>query len=340
MSRPGVREPCDVCTRGGQRCSPRCVGGAPRAGLLAHAGRDAHRHRDTSPWSGRARRRVRAYRWRAGGRPRSAAGRARSSAEQIPLACRVRGRRPGRRGQAGRHGGAPGARQLERHARERARGTRRRLCRRRRRRASGARAPARQGDLRAAPRRQDRSRASHPQRARSPARAIRGATRRSAGGTSTPTHRDGRPPARRATRKDRQRMAVVDGGKAARTTFLRLARFDCGGPRCARTCTPGARTRSACTSASIGHPVVGDDTYGGGGGRRLVGLPPRRHFLHAAWLRLHAPGVGRASWTCARRCRPICALAGDRGATMPSVAQRPIRWSTLASTEPTTDPAA
>ncbi|HEY5218794.1 MAG TPA: hypothetical protein VIJ16_03245, partial [Gemmatimonadaceae bacterium] len=44
--------------------------------------------------------------------------------------------------------------------------------------------------------------------------------------------------------------------------------------------------------ASIGHPVVGDDTYGGGGGRRLVSLPPKRHFLHAAWLVFRHPASG------------------------------------------------
>jgi 23S rRNA pseudouridine1911/1915/1917 synthase len=44
--------------------------------------------------------------------------------------------------------------------------------------------------------------------------------------------------------------------------------------------------------ASIGHPVVGDDTYGGGGGRKLVDLPPRRHFLHAAWLIFRHPVSG------------------------------------------------
>jgi 23S rRNA pseudouridine1911/1915/1917 synthase len=41
--------------------------------------------------------------------------------------------------------------------------------------------------------------------------------------------------------------------------------------------------------SSIGHPVIGDDTYGGGGGRKVVALPPRRHFLHAAWLRFRHP---------------------------------------------------
>jgi 23S rRNA pseudouridine1911/1915/1917 synthase len=44
--------------------------------------------------------------------------------------------------------------------------------------------------------------------------------------------------------------------------------------------------------AAIGHPVVGDDTYGGGGGRRLLGLPPHRHFLHAAWLGFKHPLTG------------------------------------------------
>jgi 23S rRNA pseudouridine1911/1915/1917 synthase len=44
--------------------------------------------------------------------------------------------------------------------------------------------------------------------------------------------------------------------------------------------------------ASIGHPVLGDDTYGGGGGRRLVALPPKRHFLHAAWLIFPHPDTG------------------------------------------------
>jgi hypothetical protein len=38
--------------------------------------------------------------------------------------------------------------------------------------------------------------------------------------------------------------------------------------------------------------VVGDDTFGGGGGRRLLGLAPRRHFLHAAWLTLDHPITG------------------------------------------------
>jgi 23S rRNA pseudouridine1911/1915/1917 synthase len=39
---------------------------------------------------------------------------------------------------------------------------------------------------------------------------------------------------------------------------------------------------------------MGDDVYGGGGGRRVAGLPPKRHFLHAAWLAFNHPVTGKA----------------------------------------------
>jgi len=90
---------------------------------------------------------------------------------------------------------------------------------------------------------------------------------------------------------DRQRMAVVEGGKVARTTFRRLARFDSGDLLRAHLHT-GRTHQIRVHLASIGHPVMGDDTYGGGGGRKLVALPPRRHFLHAAWLRFTHPITG------------------------------------------------
>ncbi|MEP7380129.1 MAG: RluA family pseudouridine synthase [Gemmatimonadota bacterium] len=90
---------------------------------------------------------------------------------------------------------------------------------------------------------------------------------------------------------DRQRMAVVEGGKAAKTTFHRLARFDAGDLLRAHLHT-GRTHQIRVHLTSIGHPVMGDDTYGGGGGRRLVGLAPRRHFLHAAWLRFTHPTTG------------------------------------------------
>ena len=92
---------------------------------------------------------------------------------------------------------------------------------------------------------------------------------------------------------DRQRMAVVQGGKAARTTFTRLARFDAGDLLRAHLHT-GRTHQIRVHLNAIGHPVLGDDTYGGGGGRRLVGLQPKRHFLHAAWLRFRHPTTGAA----------------------------------------------
>jgi len=92
--------------------------------------------------------------------------------------------------------------------------------------------------------------------------------------------------------RDRTRMAVVNTGKAAKTTFLRLARFDSVDLLRAHLHT-GRTHQIRVHLASIGHPVVGDDTYGGGGGRRIVALPSRRHFLHAAWIRFRHPETGR-----------------------------------------------
>ena len=91
--------------------------------------------------------------------------------------------------------------------------------------------------------------------------------------------------------RDRKRMAVVSSGRAAKTDFVRLARFDSADLLRAHLHT-GRTHQIRVHLASVGHPVVGDDTYGGGGGRRLVALPPRRHFLHAAWLVLRHPTTG------------------------------------------------
>ncbi len=91
--------------------------------------------------------------------------------------------------------------------------------------------------------------------------------------------------------RDRKRMAIVSTGRTARTEFVRLARFDAVDLLRAHLHT--GRTHQIRVHLScIGHPVVGDDTYGGGGGRRLVPLPPKRHFLHAAWLRFRHPTSG------------------------------------------------
>jgi 23S rRNA pseudouridine1911/1915/1917 synthase len=91
--------------------------------------------------------------------------------------------------------------------------------------------------------------------------------------------------------RDRKRMAIVSTGRAARTDFVRIARF--GAADLLRAHLHTGRTHQIRVHlASIGHPVVGDDTYGGGGGRRLVALPLRRHFLHAAWLIFVHPESG------------------------------------------------
>ena len=91
--------------------------------------------------------------------------------------------------------------------------------------------------------------------------------------------------------RDRKRMAIVSTGRAARTDFVRLARFD--STELLRAHLHTGRTHQIRVHlASIGHPVVGDDTYGGGGARRLLELSSRRHFLHAAWLQFRHPTTG------------------------------------------------
>jgi 23S rRNA pseudouridine1911/1915/1917 synthase len=91
--------------------------------------------------------------------------------------------------------------------------------------------------------------------------------------------------------RDRKRMAIVSTGKNARTDFRRLARFASADLLRAHLYT-GRTPQISVHLASVGHPVVGDDSYGGGGGRRLAALPPKRHFLHAAWLQFHHPVSG------------------------------------------------
>jgi 23S rRNA pseudouridine1911/1915/1917 synthase len=91
--------------------------------------------------------------------------------------------------------------------------------------------------------------------------------------------------------RDRKRMAVVSTGRGARTDFVRIARFSAADLLRAHLHT-GRTHQIRVHLSSIGHPVVGDDTYGGGGGRRLAALPPHRHFLHAAWLIFVHPETG------------------------------------------------
>jgi len=130
-------------------------------------------------------------------------------------------------------------------------------------------------------------------RALSAALAARQVTRRYVavcwGHLATDTQTVDAPIARDA--RDRTRMAITPGGKPARTDFVRLARLDSVDLLRAHLHT-GRTHQIRVHLASIGHPVIGDDTYGGGGGRKLAGLPPQRHFLHAAWLRFRHPASG------------------------------------------------
>ena len=91
--------------------------------------------------------------------------------------------------------------------------------------------------------------------------------------------------------RDRKRMAVVSSGRQAKTDFVRLARFGPGDLLRAHLHT-GRTHQIRVHLSSVGHPVMGDDVYGGGGGRRIAGLAPKRHFLHAAWLQFVHPLTG------------------------------------------------
>jgi len=91
--------------------------------------------------------------------------------------------------------------------------------------------------------------------------------------------------------RDRKRMAIVNTGRSARTEFTRLARFDSTDLLRARLYT-GRTHQIRVHLASVGHPVVGDEKYGGTKGRRESALSSRRHFLHAAWLTLDHPLTG------------------------------------------------
>jgi 23S rRNA pseudouridine1911/1915/1917 synthase len=91
--------------------------------------------------------------------------------------------------------------------------------------------------------------------------------------------------------RDPSRMSVQTGGRPARTRYTVESRF----------AEPAASTLIRCRLetgrthqirvhlASIGHPVAGDDRYGGQRRQGWPDLPPRRPFLHAAALGFDHP---------------------------------------------------
>ena len=109
---------------------------------------------------------------------------------------------------------------------------------------------------------------------------------------------------------DRKRMAVTPRGRPARTDAWVVGRF--GVVDLLRLELHTGRTHQIRVHLEhIGHPVVGDPTYAGGGSRRVSGAPRReaealeratpRQALHAAGLAFRHPLTGaplefRAGW--------------------------------------------
>jgi len=94
------------------------------------------------------------------------------------------------------------------------------------------------------------------------------------------------------------RMAVSRKGKEARTRYHVDRRFSQPAPTTLMTATleTGRTHQIRVHLSAIGHPVVGDDTYGQG--RSLPGAVVSRPFLHACQLSLDHPRTGAAlSWT-------------------------------------------
>jgi len=93
------------------------------------------------------------------------------------------------------------------------------------------------------------------------------------------------PVGRRST--DRTRMAVVTGGRPARTHYRVLARFTEPAEATLVECRleTGRTHQVRVHLGAIGHPVVGDARYGGA--RQAV--PVARPFLHAAQLAFDHP---------------------------------------------------
>jgi 23S rRNA pseudouridine1911/1915/1917 synthase len=107
-------------------------------------------------------------------------------------------------------------------------------------------------------------------------------------------------PIGRSTRQ-RTRMAVTARGKQARTDYRVVERFHHPVP-CTlleATLDTGRTHQVRVHMAAIGHPVIGDERYGGPAAMpRAVtaGMDSGRLFLHAGRLSLDHPSRGRMTW--------------------------------------------
>ena len=92
--------------------------------------------------------------------------------------------------------------------------------------------------------------------------------------------------------RDAMRMAVVVDGKSARTRYHVLNSYRTPAEASAVVCRleSGRTHQIRVHLAAIGHPVIGDGTYGGV--RHAVSAP--RPFLHAAELMFVHPGSGES----------------------------------------------
>ena len=88
--------------------------------------------------------------------------------------------------------------------------------------------------------------------------------------------------------RDRKRMAVVDGGRAALTRFTVLEALEAA-TYLEVSLGTGRTHQIRVHLAAIGHPLVGDVTYGRGGGSTVIDRPA----LHAVKLSFRHPIGGQ-----------------------------------------------